>query len=186
MKNKKTDRRTLYTIRVIKEAFLAAVADEPFNKVTITQVCKLAEITRSTFYIHYGSINDLLNAVLDDALFTVDDDVLAHLDGPTKSILTTCQRIGSNPKYRKLLMEPDLSEYIINRIIQREKDRMIPLIMDKASVSQRDAEMLFSYAIHGSFAISKAHQFEKDDTWLHDVHLLNSFTDAGYRYLKNN
>lgn len=54
-------------------------------------------------------------------------------------------------------MEPDLSEYIINRIIQREGPRMIPAIMTKAGVSQRDAKLLFSYAIHGSFAVSRAH-----------------------------
>lgn len=186
MKNKKTDRRTLYTIRVIKDAFLAAVDDQPFNKVTITQVCKLAEITRSTFYLHYGSINDLLNAVLDDALFQADEEMIAQLDSAYQTLLTTCQRIGSNPKYRKLLMEPDLSEYIINRIIRREGPKIIPSIMKKAQVSQRDAEMLFSYAIHGSFAVSRTHQFEMDEQWLHDVRLLNNFTDAGYRYLKNN
>lgn len=160
--------------------------DKPFNKVTITEVCNLTDITRPTFYIHYNSINDLLNAVLDDALFLEDPNAFSDLSPAGESFLTTCQRIGSNRKYRKLLMEPDLSEYIINRIVQREGPKMIPGIMRQAGVAKRDAEILFSYAIHGSFAVSKAHQLEKDGQWFHDVQLLNHFTEAGYHFLKNN
>lgn len=186
MKNRKTDRRTLYTIMVIKDAFLQAVQTEPFSKVTITKICQLAEITRSTFYIHYSSLNDLLNDVLDDAFINADDAVLPQLGSSTENILSTCQRIGSDPKYRRLLMEPDLSEYIINRILQREKSKTIPSIMKETGVSQRDAEMLFSYTLHGSFAISKSHHFEKDAKWLHDTQLLNKFVTGGYRHLQKN
>lgn len=49
IKRRKTDRRTLYTIRVIKDAFIKLVKEEPYSKVTITQICREADITRSTF-----------------------------------------------------------------------------------------------------------------------------------------
>ncbi|CDI65645.1 TetR family transcriptional regulator [Lactobacillus helveticus CIRM-BIA 101] len=73
IKRRKTDRRTLYTIRVIKDAFIKLVKEELYSKVTITQICREADITRSTFYLHFTSITDVLNAVLDDALFWVQD-----------------------------------------------------------------------------------------------------------------
>lgn len=54
---RKIDRRTLYTLNVIQEAFLKLIDQQPFAKITVAQVCREAEITRSTFYIHYSNLN---------------------------------------------------------------------------------------------------------------------------------
>ena len=48
-KNRKTDRRTLYTRNVIKDALLEALAEKPFEQITVTDVCRRAEITRATY-----------------------------------------------------------------------------------------------------------------------------------------
>lgn len=53
---RKTDRRTRYTRRVIKEAFLELLQKQRFSKVTVTAICKQADITRATFYLHYVDI----------------------------------------------------------------------------------------------------------------------------------
>lgn len=52
-KNRKTDRRTLYTKNVIKDALLDALKEKPFEQITVTDVCRRAEITRATYYLHY-------------------------------------------------------------------------------------------------------------------------------------
>ena len=54
---RKIDRRTLYTLNVIQEAFLKLIDQQPFAKITVAQVCRETEITRSTFYIHYSNLN---------------------------------------------------------------------------------------------------------------------------------
>lgn len=191
MKNRKIDRRTVYTINTIKDAFLKLTQEYSFNKITITQICREAEITRSTFYIHYDSISDLLNEILDDALLSSQMDTIENYTTNThylvgnESLLPACQRIGSSVKYRQLLMDPDLSEYIIGRIMNHERDNFIPAIIKKTGLPKQDAETIFAYVIRGSFAINKAHNFEKNAAWYHDVQLLNSFTEAGYSSLKN-
>ena len=47
-KNRKTDRRTLYTRNAIKDALLEALGDKTFEQITVTDVCRRAEITRAT------------------------------------------------------------------------------------------------------------------------------------------
>lgn len=193
MQKRKTDRRTLYTIDVIKEAFIKLVNEEGYLKVNVAQICREAEITRSTFYLHFDNVNDVLNAVLDDALlltqktkkvdFTKETFSFADLT-QNESLVPACQRVGESEKYRKLLMDPDLSEYIIGRIALSEKDVVIPEIMAKTGLSREDAETLFSYTLHGSFAINRSHHFVKDSKWSHDVQMLNRFTQAGYQALK--
>ena len=53
-KTKKQDRRTRYTRQTIKDTFLELLKQKSFTKITVTEVCKNAEINRGTFYIFYG------------------------------------------------------------------------------------------------------------------------------------
>ena len=195
IKRRKTDRRTLYTIRVIKDAFIKLVKEESYSKVTITQICREADITHSTFYLHFTSITDVLNAVLNDVLFLVQEsatglDTEGHYSfdylNKNESLVPACQRIGDSDKYQSLLMDPDLSEYIIGRIVAHERGKVLPLIIKKTGLSKEDAETLFTYIIHGSFAVNRANHFQKNEKWAHDVQMLNRFTKAGYEKLAKN
>lgn len=195
MPTRKTDRRTQYTINIVKEAFLELINDHPYSQITVTQVCRQAEITRSTFYLHFNNLTDVLNVVLDDALMISKNSAeslpnISELSidclKQNESLLPTCQRIASATKYRALLMDPDLSEYIIGRIASHERSKMIPLIQQRTGLNSQDAETLFNYTLHGSFAINKRHHFIKDDKWYHEVELLNRFINAGYQSFKKN
>lgn len=175
---RKTDRRTLYTLRVIKDAYLKLINQEALRRVTVTKVCQEAEITRSTFYLHYDNLDEVLNDVLDEALLFSDNKV--SLD-ENDSLIPACQRIAGAKKYRKILMNPDLTEYIVNRIAVHERQHIVPQIIDKTGLDEHDAEILFQYMIHGSFAINQRHHFIKDQEWYREVTMLNSFVNAGYQ-----
>ena len=81
-------------------------------------------------------------------------------------------------------MDPDLTEYIVGRIMVHERGRVIPAIQKKTGLSKEDAETLFLYTLHGSFAVNRANHFRKNNQWYHDVQLLNKFTLNGYRALQ--
>lgn len=187
---RRQDRRTVYTVNVIKDSFLELIQDNPYSKITIKKICQTAEISRSTFYLHFDSINDVLNAVLDDAIMTTSTDYFSINDfsvdylKENESLIPACQRVGSSAKYRKLLLDPDLTEYIVGRIMVHERDRVVSAIQKKTGLFKEDAETLFLYTLHGSFAVNRANHFWKNDQWYHDVQLLNKFTLNGYRALK--
>lgn len=189
---RKTDRRTLFTINLIKNAFLALINQAPYNQMTVTKLCKEAEITRSTFYLHFNNLNDVLDEILKDIFrFDESQQVISDHDNVTvdmlksnESLLPACQRVGSSSKYQQLLMDPSLSEYIIGKIIQKERGRVVPSIQRRTGLSEKDAELLFNYSIHGSFAINKRHKFIKDEEWYHELQLLNQFSTAGYKAIK--
>jgi len=54
------DARIRYTRMVIEDCFLALLQEKPANKVTVTELCQMAQINRATFYKHYLDIPDLL------------------------------------------------------------------------------------------------------------------------------
>ncbi len=58
-----TDRRTKYTKSVIREALFGLMENKPINKITVTDICKEADINRSTFYSYYEDVYALLEAI---------------------------------------------------------------------------------------------------------------------------
>ncbi len=58
-----TDRRTKYTKSVIREALFDLMEDKPINKITVTDICKEADINRSTFYSYYEDVYELLSTI---------------------------------------------------------------------------------------------------------------------------
>lgn len=75
VKDRKIDRRTIYTRNVIQEALLESLRNMTFEQITVAQLCRVAEITRATFYLHFNSLTDVLNLILDEAfeLFLIEN-----------------------------------------------------------------------------------------------------------------
>lgn len=65
---KKTDARVRYTRRVLKESFLTLLREKPVNRITVKEVCELAELNRATFYTHYSDCFALLESIEQDLL----------------------------------------------------------------------------------------------------------------------
>ena len=47
------DARTRYTKMVIRNAFLQLLRKYSIEKISVTEICRLAEINRATFYRYY-------------------------------------------------------------------------------------------------------------------------------------
>jgi AcrR family transcriptional regulator len=53
------NRKTRYTRRVIKDSYCELLLKKHISKVTVKELCELADINKGTFYNHYYSIYDL-------------------------------------------------------------------------------------------------------------------------------
>ncbi len=60
------DRRTKYTKTVIRQALFDLLEEKPITKITVTDICKLADINRSTFYSYYDDVYALLTTIQND------------------------------------------------------------------------------------------------------------------------
>lgn len=64
----KTDARIRYTKLVIRKAFLELLKKYSIEKVTVAEICRVAEINRATFYRYYENQYDLLSALENEML----------------------------------------------------------------------------------------------------------------------
>lgn len=63
-----TDARVRYTKKVIRDAFLSLLREKNVRQITVTELCRLADINRATFYKHYRDAFDLLEQIEEGAL----------------------------------------------------------------------------------------------------------------------
>lgn len=56
----KNDRRVIRTRRSIRKAFFELLSEKDVDKITVAELARLADIDRKTFYLHYASIEDLV------------------------------------------------------------------------------------------------------------------------------
>lgn len=60
------DARVRYTRMIIEKSFLEILKEKPVAKVTVTELCQMAQINRATFYKHYLDVSDLLEKIEED------------------------------------------------------------------------------------------------------------------------
>ena len=72
----KIDRRIRRTRAALKHVLMELLKKKPIDKITVTELCQMVEINRSTFYQHYCDVYALLEDIESD--FLIQCDVLAQ------------------------------------------------------------------------------------------------------------
>ena len=70
--SKKIDRRVIYTKRAIRDSFIELQQQKPIEKISVTEICKLADINRGTFYSHYSDPYDLRKSLEQELVDTIE------------------------------------------------------------------------------------------------------------------
>jgi AcrR family transcriptional regulator len=68
MSSAKDDRRVKYTKIVLKESLIGLLQKKAIDKISIKEICEIADINRSTFYAHYSDQYDLLHRIEEEVL----------------------------------------------------------------------------------------------------------------------
>lgn len=58
---KKSESKYFNTATKMDLALIALLKKKPFEYITVSEICQTAGVNRSTFYLHYETIGDLLN-----------------------------------------------------------------------------------------------------------------------------
>ena len=86
----KQESKYQYTASLMDEAFLLLLEQKEYDTITVKEICQKAGVNRSTFYLHYETMNDLL----EETVGMINDCFKASLssvptDDPSKVVLTS-------------------------------------------------------------------------------------------------
>ena len=68
VKSESESRRVKMTKRMLKDALIELMEEKPLAAVSVTDLCKLADVNRSTFYSYYNDTIELLKEIENDVI----------------------------------------------------------------------------------------------------------------------
>ena len=154
---KKEDNRIRYTKMRIRSALYELLQEVEYEKITVTSICKKAEINRATFYKHYLDVPDLveklqesaieeLSAKLDAADYDTMDEFVAEILKYIKESNTENSIFHDLIIQNGSLFSRRISLLLYNRFSDALGDHA-----DKSSMLKKD--VLFAYISAGSAGI---------------------------------
>lgn len=128
---KKEYRSAVRSRKMIRQAFFELLKEKAFEKITVTDVVKKAEINRSTFYAHYPDVMGVVEEIQEEILdytqnFMKNVNFNDFYENPKPYLNQLIQLVAENKELYRLLMtssmvakEMDQLKYImIDRIIE--------------------------------------------------------------------
>ena len=64
----KSESKYFNTAKKMNEALISLLEEKSFEYITVSEICKSAEVNRSTFYLHYENTTDLLDETVRNLL----------------------------------------------------------------------------------------------------------------------
>lgn len=163
---KRADRRVVKTRKAIREAFRRKLAQGPLKGITVSGLATEADIDRKTFYLHFDSIDDL-----------VDTEVRELLE---RLVAAALHPVGDEPgavDMREVLLafrdlteeDPVIYQRLLNSVpMEAIIDMVQPSLMEELRADRRiddgqlvAAEYLTRYYLGGVFSVF-LHWFKHD------------------------
>lgn len=135
---------TSFTKQAIVRSFLELLDEEPFDRITVTQIAQRCGISRNTFYYHYQDIFSLV-----DDMFTLETrrvlDRHGSFDdwGEALDVATTFARTNRRAIYHLYnSSNRERLEHYLNDVFYGIIRRFVDTISTDLDVRERDAEDL--------------------------------------------
>lgn len=186
MADKKLDGRVKYTRMVIRDSLFSLLREKPIGKVTVTDICRGADINRATFYAHYSDPFELLQSIeremIDDVTERLSD---AFTDEESDLFNTLAQVFGyirDNAEACSILLSDSGDNSFQAQVVSMLAQRFISEWAAKRTISRQDAEYLYIFAAIGSVGVIRK--------WLRDgmtksdedmAELIIKISNNGYR-----
>lgn len=90
-KKPRLDRRIVRSRNAILSAFERLLMEKPLADITVSAIAREANVDRKTFYVHFGTVDGLLDAIAEDVVGMIVD-----------SVERTLASLGSDPSERAL------------------------------------------------------------------------------------
>ena len=186
----KSESKYFNTALLMNEALLLLLEKKDYEFITVTEICQKAGVNRSTFYLHYESMDDLLIETLD----MINKKFLEAFDNKTLDVRTLTKEdlylINDEHliPYLNLIKEYKHVYKLIHDKPQLFKKQytfellykeLFSVILDKYGVNTSEKEYIFSYFSLGLVAIIQK-WIEKD--CIDDIEMIASIMKKVIRY----
>lgn len=156
MKKSHIDRRTQYSKQMIRNALFLLLEEKELKSITVTDICKAADINRGTFYRYYQDIPDLFSqiesAFFDDIRTMLMDKDPFHLDlnGMKEILKEVLRTIEENHDFVKVMQKSSGESQGVREILLLCQNGIIEsLSHSPRQISETEVSYAVEYALGG-------------------------------------
>lgn len=161
------DRRTKYTKNIIKNTFLSLLEEKEIKKITVSEICKISDINRATFYHYYLDVYDLLDKIQKDFLeelkIASQNEDITSVSTFSKELLNV---VISNKELVRILFNTNNNLYFLNDILNIAYEKCkTRWLQDIPNLSEEDIEYASAFIFNGALGIINfwvKNDFDKD------------------------
>lgn len=116
MKAKNLNQSSFKTRKAIQDAFGELLKEKgQLEKITVTELVKRANINRSTFYLHYSDIYDIVSEIETSLMSDILDDFPTTREGLFLCIEKLLDLVHSNETLYRQVLSTDSPAYFLRR-----------------------------------------------------------------------
>lgn len=121
MAERKEYRSAVRSRKMIRQAFYEVLKEKNFEKITVTDIVKKADINRSTFYAHYPDVMGVVEEIQDEILdytqnFMENIDFKDFYRNPKPYLQNIVKLVAENNELYRLLMTSAMATKQLERI----------------------------------------------------------------------
>lgn len=166
----KSESKYFNTAIKMDEAFIELLEEKDFEYISVKEICERAGVNRSTFYLHYETIGDLL----EESVSYMNERFLEYFNGNGQSIVGRIDVADIKELY---LVTPDYLRPYLEYIKEHQRVFLTAMkrsnalrladtyhrmfthvfspIMDRLSVLEKEKKYLLSFYMNGILAVIK-------------------------------
>ena len=152
----KSDRRVQYTKRVLQEAVLELMKTQSIDKLTIRDICELADVNRGTFYLHYATPNDILMEIEQQFIKDNMSFFSPYLSNTqeTNQLERLFSGILQSKELSRVIMGPNGSPRFVERLKEMVREQVVNGWHAEFPEYRRDdLDYVYDYVFAGSMRI---------------------------------
>ena len=157
------NRRVRMTKKLIKDAYLELLEKRPSERISVSDICKTADVNRSTFYLHYSDIPGLLAEIENEMMEEMQRAIREHPIDPGKDtvyyfIQDLFHVLDENRQIASALVGPHGDIGFVHKLEQlleeKSRESLAALVPEKSG----EMKYFYSYCLNGCLGFVK--------TWL--------------------
>ena len=153
---KKENRRVKYTKMVLRESLLSLLTQKPINKITVSELCDLADINRGTFYAHYIDVDDLLRKIEEELYQTISSSIekSPRIKTNTDLLRQIFEAIYANRDLCQVIFGEYGDKDFLREVCSVQRERIIAEWEQSAHDNGKQRlGLLYAYVVNGSVGI---------------------------------
>ena len=120
-KMKRGDKRSQKTVKALQDALLHMLTEKDLSAIRIIDLCRCADINRTTFYLHFDNTDDVLRSIREEIverIFTQyrGESFLYTMEHPLRFLMTCTQVISSYEGFERFVRFSDEAAYFLEEL----------------------------------------------------------------------